>query len=203
MFQVYDIAIRDLIKVFTPGIPVLGLQNDDSSESSEMAMSQASGKDDKITFPVISVFRNPDIEITDGSMTKRASTSIGYSEIDYINYSSNSIVATRTTLGYTIDIFDLTRAAAEEIAMKLFFRLRNNPEVEVEFNFPGSSEPVICKAEIQLDQKVTNVRVQGLESSQLYKIRITLNLVNANVYELLERGIPKELRWTATATFQD
>ena len=189
MLKAYDIAVKDLIKVFAPNIMVVGLQNDDSTDEGEAAVAQA-GKDtpeDKISYPIISVFRNPEIDITDGSMTKRASTSEGYSSLSESGERVISLVAMRSTLTYTIDVFDVTREAAEKIALGLYFRLRNNPEIKATFEFEDFNKSVECKAEIELKPGITNVRVNDKSKSQLYKIRFSFDLVNANIYDLIDK----------------
>lgn len=205
MVKPYDIAVKKLIQIFAPNILVIGLQNDDSSQSFESVMTQAGkdSKDDKIQFPVISIFRNPNIEITDGSVTKRAGTSEGFSEFDYENYTADKLVFMRSTLGYTIDTFDVTREAAEEIATRLYFRLRNNPEIIAKFIIPGyENKSYNCAAEIELEPEITNIKTNDLNGSQLYKIRFGFKLVNANLFDIISKELPREIRWTVTAELE-
>ena len=200
MLKAYDVAVKNLIQVFTNNIPVVGLQNEDSTETNERTLSQAGlekGEEDKIPFPVISVFRNPEVQITDGSMTKRASTAEGYSWEDEKG-GVYSLVAMRATLQYTVDIFDVAKASAEEIATKLFFRLRNNPEIKV--NFCLNDDPHIveqCVAEIQMGNTLTHIRLNNNTTTQAYKIRFTFSLVNANIYDVLSKQYPN-LVYTVT-----
>lgn len=202
MLRPYDLAVIKLIKLFAPNILVVGLQNDDSSPNSESVMTQAgkASEDDKPVLPVISVFRNPGIEITDGSMTKRASTAEGYSEIDYINNTADKLICMRATLTYTVDTFDVTRESAEEIATRLYFRLRNNPEIIAKFVIPGyEDKSYSCAAEIELEPTITNIRTNSLGDTQLYKLRFEFKLVNANLFDIISKELPKEIRWTVTA----
>ena len=202
MVRPYDLAVANLIKIFAPGILVVGLQNDDTSSNSEAVMTQAGkvSEDDKPILPVISVFRNPSIEITDGSITKRASTSEGYSEFDYVNNTADKLICMRSTLSYTVDTFDVTRESAEEIATRLYFRLRNNPEVTARFVIPGYDDKSYdCVAEIELDPSITNVRANNLGDTQMYKVRFEFKLVNANIFDIVSKEIPKKIRWTVTA----
>lgn len=204
MVKPYDLAVRDLIKIFAPGILVIGLQNDDNDLSSVMTQAGSkSGDESKIPFPIISVFRNPEIEITDGSVTKRAGTSDGYRDIDEENYLANKLIFMRSTLTYTVDVFDTTRASAEEVATKLYFRLRNNPEIRATFVFPDfENTSYECAAEIELDSAITNVRTNDLDNIQLYKVRFTFKLVNANLLDIISKELPREIRWTVTAELE-
>ena len=205
MLKAYDIAVKDLIKVFAPNIMVVGLQNDDSTDEGEAAVAQA-GKDtpeDKISYPIISVFRNPEIDITDGSMTKRASTSEGYGSLSESGERVISLVAMRSTLTYTIDVFDVTREAAEKIALGLYFRLRNNPEIKATFEFEDFNRSVECKAEIELKPGITNVRVNDKSKSQLYKIRFSFDLVNANIYDLIDREAIRFIEYSIRVSLKD
>lgn len=120
MVKCYDIGVKKLIEVFANNIKVIGLASDDSSPEFENVFTQAGqdSPDGKLPFPIISVFRNPEIEITDGSMTKRASSAEGYTEVDSLQGLANSLVIMRTTLTYTVDVFDVAKASAEEIAIK-------------------------------------------------------------------------------------
>ena len=205
MLKAYDIAVKDLIKVFAPNIMVVGLQNDDSTDEGEAAVAQA-GKDtpeDKISYPIISVFRYPEIDITDGSMTKRASTSEGYGSLSESGERVISLVAMRSTLTYTIDVFDVTREAAEKIALGLYFRLRNNPEIKATFEFEDFNRSVECKAEIELKPGITNVRVNDKSKSQLYKIRFSFDLVNANIYDLIDREAIRFIEYSIRVSLKD
>ena len=189
MVKTYDRAVLDLIKVFTNNIPVIGLQNDDTGDISESTFTQAGKKtpEDKVPLPLISVFRNPEIAITDSSVTKRPSMGVGYRWVDSEGY--YSLVCMRTTLSYTVDVIGVSKASVEDIAVKLFFRLRNNPEIRVDFSFPDADYKTVCKAEIQLGDKLTHIRTNTPANSQLYKIRFTFNLVNANIYDLINKPV--------------
>lgn len=205
MLKAYDIAVKDLIKIFAPNIMVVGLQNDDTTDEGEAAVAQA-GKDtpdDKISYPIISVFRNPEIDITDGSMTKRASTSEGYGSLSESGERVISLVAMRSTLTYTIDVFDVTREAAEKIALGLYFRLRNNPEIKATFEFEDFNKSVECKAEIELKPGITNVRVNDKSKSQLYKIRFSFDLVNANIYDLIDKEAIRFIEYSIRVSLKD
>lgn len=202
MLKAYDVAVKKLIEVFSNKIPVYGLQNDDSNDF-ESAVTQA-GKntgEDKIPFPMISVFRTPDIQITDSSQTKRASTADGFTWADD-NGKALSLVTMRSTLTYTIDVFDVTRESAEKIAIMLFFRLRNNPEISVDFYF-GKEIFENCKAEIELQDSITNMRVNDQTKAQAYKIRFSFKLVNANIYDLLVRDFPEEIKYSVFVELED
>lgn len=198
MIKAYDVAVKNLIQVFVPNIRVVGLQNDDNNDTPESTLLQAgvNSKEDKISYPIISVFRNPDIEITDAPQTKRASTARGYSEYSQEKDAVLSLVAMRTTLTYTVDVFDVTRAAAEAIAIKLFFRLRNNPEISTEFSFEDFNYRVACKADIQLENQITNGRVNDREKAQCYKIRFSFKLVNANIFDILDKDPIKHINYS-------
>lgn len=187
MVKSYDRAVKKLIEVFTNNIPVIGLQNEDSSENALEALKQAAlnTKEDKIPFPLISVFRKPEIQITDGSQTKRASTEEGYLFEDGRGNRAE-LVAMRSTLSYAIDVFDVSKEAAEEIATKLFFRLRNNPQLEVKFSFPDlAGQEITCLPEIQLEPTIRHMRLNDSSKAQAYKIRIEFNLVNANIFDVI------------------
>lgn len=205
MVKAYDIAVKKLIQVFVPNIKVVGLQNDDSTDTSESVVSQAGAntEEDKVSLPVISVFRNPDIEITDAPQTKRASTAKGYEGYDEEKGVAVSLVAMRSTLTYTVDVFDVTRAAAEAIAVKLFFRLRNNPEIVAEFNFDDFDYQTTCKADIQLENQITNSRINDKEKAQCYKIRFSFKLVNANIYDLIDRDPIKQINYRVSVRLVD
>lgn len=187
MIKAYDIAVKKLIEVFTNKIPVYGLQNEDSTENFESVMTQAGNETegDKIPFPMISVFRDPKIEIVDDSRTKRASTSEGYTYISDNNKKIGKLVSMRAKLRYIVDVFDVSRASAEEIALKLYFRLRNNPQVTANFYFKEICHPIKCIADIEMEGDVTNIRVQSKDTPQIYKFRFTFDLVNVNLYDLI------------------
>lgn len=205
MLKAYDLAVKELIKVFAPNINVIGLQNDDTTDEGEASVTKAglNAKEDKISYPIISVFRNPGIEIADGSITKRASTSEGYSSLSQDGERVLSLVAMRSTLTYTIDIFDVTREAAEKIAIGLYFRLRNNPEISATFEFEDFNKSVTCKAEIELKSDITNVRVNDSGKSQLYKIRFSFNLVNANIYDIIDREAIKYIEYSIRVSLKE
>lgn len=185
MLKAYDIAVKKLIEVFANKIPVVGLQNDDSTEASESVMSQTglSSGHDVSSFPAISVFRGPEILIEDGSKTKRPGTYLGY--VEKTSKGPAYLVSMRSNLNYTIDVFDTTRASAERIALQLYFRLRNNPQIEADFNFGDFDYSVKCIADLQMGEEISNVKVQDKSKAQFYKIRMTFSLVNANIYDLL------------------
>ena len=191
MLKAYDVGVKKLIEVFAPNIKVIGLQNDDSTDTSESVMSQAgkNSPEDKISFPIISVFRNPSIEIIDGAMTKRSSTYQGYQvrEGDRVL----SLVTLRANLEYTIDVFEVTRAAAEEIALKLFFRLRNNPEIVTTFDFDEYGYSLNCTSTIQLEDSIENQRVNSADKIQCSKLRFSFKLANVNIYDLLDKDAPE------------
>jgi hypothetical protein len=205
MIKAYDVAVKNLIQVFVPNIKVVGLQNDDSGDTPESTLSQAGAdsKEYKISYPIISVFRNPDIEITDAPQTKRASTARGYSKYSQEKDAVVSLVAMRTTLTYTVDVFDVTRAAAEAIAVKLFFRLRNNPEISTEFSFEDFNYKVTCKADIQLENQITNGRVNDREKAQCYKIRFSFRLVNANIFDILDKDPIRHINYNISVRLND
>lgn len=198
MLKAYDIAVKNLIEVFAPNIRVVGLQNEDTTDTGEMAMAQAAkdSQKDQVSLPVISVFRNPTVMISDGSMTKRASTADGYSWLDSTGNRVISLVAMRSTLTYTVDVFDVTREAAETIALGLFFRLRNNPQIKATFNFEGLDKPIEADPEIELKSEITNIRVNDKNKSQLYKVRFSFDLVNANIYDILDREAIKYVEYS-------
>lgn len=204
MIKAYDIAVKKLIQIFANKIPVVGLQNEDGSDGAESVMAQVANKTekDKIPFPIISIFRSPEINITDGSVTKRAGTAEGYSWVNKETGELVSLVAMRATLAYTIDIFDVTRASAEEVALKLYFRLRNNPEVNATFKFKDFDHTEECYAEIQMNPEVTNVRVNDKGKTQMYKIRFSFNLVNANIFDILVRDLPRLLDYEVIVKFK-
>ena len=190
MLRAYDKEVKKLIQIFAPKIKVIGLQNEDSTDSSESVMTQAgkSSKEDKVKFPLISVFRNPAIELIDGSATKRPSTSSGYQV--RVGDSVLSLVTMRADLTYTVDVFDVTRASAEELAIKLFFRLRNNPDLKTTFNFKDFNQKITCTPTIELNETIENQRINSLEKAQCYKIRFSFKLANVNIYEILDKDIP-------------
>ena len=200
MFRPFDIAVKDLIQVFAKNIPVIGLQNDDTTDSSESVLSQVAknSNEDKLSFPIISIFRNPEAEIIDASHTKRPSSVEGYSW-DTEN-KAITLVTMRAKTSYTVDVFDVTRASAEEIALRLFFRLRNNPEVKATIDFPQAGHSEKCKAEIQLNPQILNARVNDKSKIQAYKIRFSFNLIGINLFDLISREWP-ELRYTITVEF--
>lgn len=191
MVRAYDIAVKKLIEVFANKILVVGLQNETQGDIGESVVDQVANDspEDKMSLPVISVFRNPEIQITDGSMTKRAGTAEGYSWEDD-NGRAISLVAMRSTLTYTVDVFDVSRASAEEVALKLYFRLRNNPEIEALFKFDDFNHFETCKAEIQMNENIVHQRLNENTKAQAYKIRFSFSLVNANIYDLLSRDFP-------------
>ena len=203
MLKAYDLSVKNLIEVFTNNIPVIGLRNDDSSDNSESVNSQTglSHPEEISTFPVISVFRGPDIKVVDGSSTKRPSTYLGY--VENTIKGPAYLVSMRCDLPYTIDVFDTTRASAEKIAMQLFFRLRNNPQVEVNFNFKDFDYSVSSIADIQMGEEITNTRVNDSSKAQVYKIRMGFTLVNANIYDLLGKEPIKEIRYKVDVNLDD
>ena len=195
MLKAYDIAVKKRIEIFANKIPVVGLQNDDTSENSESVMSQTGLPDNKdiSSFPVISVFRGPEITIEDGSKTKRVSTYLGYEENTVRGPAY--LVAMRGSLGYTVDVFDTTRASAEKIALQLYFRLRNNPQIEADFYFKDFDYTASCIADIQMGEEISNVKVQDKSKAQVYKIRMTFSLINVNLYDILGKDPISEIKY--------
>lgn len=202
MLKAYDISVKKLIEVFSNKIPVVGLQNDDTTDTSESVMSQTGMSDnaDVSSFPVISVFRGPELTINDGSKTKRPSTYLGYVE-DTLKGKAY-LVSMRGNLNYTIDVFDTTRASAEKIALQLYFRLRNNPQIEAEFYFKDFEYKVTCIADIQMGEEISNVKVQDKSKSQIYKIRMNFSLVNANIYDLIDKEPITDIRYRIDVTME-
>lgn len=196
MLKAYDIAVRDLIKVFTNKIPVVGLQNEDTTDTSESVMAQngLDSNSDGSSLPVISVFRGPELTITDGSITKRPSTYLGYEQIT--PNGPAYLVGMRGDLEYTIDIFDTTRASAEKIALQLYFRLRNNPQVSVKFDFTDFNYTAEAISDIQMSSEIINQRVNDKSKSQIYKIRIKFKLINAIIYDLLAKDPITEIKYS-------
>lgn len=203
MLKAWDKAVLEHIKLFTNKIPVVGLQNDDSSPSAESVVSQIdkghSGEGP--TFPAISVFRNPEVLISDSSVTKRAATSPGISQIE--GDKAISLLVMRASLTYTVDVFDTTRASAEEIALRLYYRLRNNPQVSARTIFKDFKFYADCIADLHLKESLTNMETQGLKTSQIYKIRFSFTLDNVNLYDLIGRDLPKEIHYFVTVSLSD
>ena len=185
MLEAYDISVKKLIGIFANKIPVVGLQNDDNTENSESVMtrSETAPGSGISSFPVISVFRGPEINITDGSITKRSSTYQGYSVKTPRGLAH--LVAMRGNLHYTVDVFDTTRASAEKIALQLYFRLRNNPQIDVKFDFKDFEYQAECSADIQMEEDISHQKVNSASSAQVYKIRIGFTLSNVNLYDLI------------------
>jgi hypothetical protein len=195
MLKVYDIAVKKLIEVFSNKIPVVGLQNDDTTDTAESVMSQTglNSEQDLSSFPVISVFRGPNLTITDGSATKRPSTYLGYQ----VNTKKGPayLVSMRGDLEYTIDVFDTTRASAEKIALQLYFRLRNNPQVEVSFDFEDFNYKAESIADLQMGNEISNQRVNDKSKTQVYKIRSTFTLTNAIIYDLIGKSPISDIKY--------
>ena len=200
MLKAYDTSVKKLIEVFANKIPVVGLRNDEGTDNSESVNSQTGLKnvEDLSSYPVISVFRGPDLTVVDGPMTKRPSTYLGYK----VETSKGVayLVSIRSNLSYTIDVFDTTRASAEKIALQLYFRLRNNPQIEVDFDFKDFNYSTKCIADLQMGEGIVNQRVNDPSKSQIYKIRMTFSLVNANIYDLLAKDPITEIKYNIEVT---
>lgn len=196
MLKAYDISVKKLIEVFANNIPVIGLQNDDSTETSESVMAQASGNsvNDVSSFPVISVFRGPELTITDGAMTKRPSTYLGY--VESTSKGPAYLVSMRGDLEYTIDVFDTTRASAEKIALQLYFRLRNNPQIDVTFDFKDFDYQVNSISDLQMNEGISHQKINDKSRSQVYKIRMGFKLANVLIYDMLGKEPITEIKYS-------
>lgn len=195
MLKAYDVSVKNLIKVFSNKIPVIGLQNDDSTANSESVMTQAGleSNQDITSFPVISVFRGPDLKITDGSITKRPGTYLGYT----VNTAKGTtyLVGMRGEVNYTVDVFDTTRASAEKIALQLYFRLRNNPQIDVTFDFKDFQYSAQATADIRMDEEVSHQAINDKTKAQVYKVRMGFTLSNVMIYDLLAKDPIAEIKY--------
>ena len=190
MLNVYDKVLKNhissFLKVGKKSIRIIGVQNEDSQE--ELMVTQEGLKTDTLSFPIITLIRLPDIEITDDAGTKRASTYTGFLINTPDSPSKVSLTCMRCTLSYYIDIYAENRKVVEDIGMQLFFKLRTHPNINVLISLPikdadGNDISVKCVPDIILDKTMSHVRSQNLESAQLYKFRIKLELQNVNIYD--------------------
>lgn len=190
MLNIYDRILKNhiasFLKVGKKSIRVLGLQNEDSQD--ELMVNQGGLKTDTLTFPIISLIRLPEVEITDDAGTKKAATYTGFLINTPESADKVSLTCMRCTLSYYIDIYAENRKVVEDIGMQLFFKLRTHPNISVSITLPikdagGNDISVNCTPDIVLDKTLSHVRNQNLESMQLYKFRIKLELQNVNIYD--------------------
>ena len=195
MLFIYDKVLKKYVKSFLKvgnrQINVYGLQSDEANE--EMTFTQAGAKNDKVEFPIVTILRFPDVNITDFSGTKRAGNYEGYYLIDEPNRKV-TINFMRATLSYAIDIYAENKKTAEDLGMQLYFRLRNNPNPQVFINLPikdseGKQFSIECVPNIVMNDQLTHLRSQNNENAQLYRFRLKFTLENVNIYDFSEKEL--------------
>lgn len=207
MLDAYDKIVKQHIQSFLTingatktKIQVYGLQNED--ESGEATFSQAGAEKDQIIFPLVSVFRKPTVEITDDSVTKTVANYDGYSLFSDSS-GEMKLNCMRCTLQYAVDIYAENKKTCEDIATQLYFRLRNNPQLEVQIILPvrnakGEIESATCIVDISMGPNMTHLKNQLPTEAQLYKMRIEFSLKNCNIYDVTSREFQK-LEYTVIA----
>lgn len=200
MLDAYDKIVKCHIQSFLTidgktkkQIKVYGLQNED--ESNEAVMSQAGAENDKVEFPLVSVFRKPTIEVTDDSVTKRVSNYDGYTLLSDES-GVGKLNCMRCTLQYAADVYAENKKTCEDIGTQLYFRLRNNPQLDVQIILPvknsnGEIVSATCTTDIVMGPNMTHLRSQLQTDSQLYKLRLEFSLKNCNIYDVTFRQFQK------------
>jgi len=188
MLNCYDKALKNhvesFLKVGKRKIKVYGLQNEDSEE--DLGFTQAGLKTDSLTFPMVMLIRLPEIEITDNAMTKRPANYEGYLAID--DSSKVSLNVMRCSLHYVLDVVAENRKTTEDIGTQLYFRLRNHPNFSVSISLPvkdseGNILTTECTPNLVLSNSLTHVRSNNNELAQLYRLRISFDLENVNIFD--------------------
>lgn len=189
--------IASFLKVGKRKIDIYGLQNDE--QDSELAFTQAGSEKDKIKFPFLVLIRFPDILITDDSMTKRPANYEGYSLIED-NDKKITLNCMRCELSYALDIYAENKKTTEDLAMQVYFKLRNNPNFNVEIKLPfkddnGSQLTVSCIPDIVMDGTMSHLKTQDNLSAQLYRLRIKFILKNVNIFDFSEKEVIENINY--------
>lgn len=189
--------IASFLKVGKRKIDIYGLQNDE--QDSELAFTQAGSEKDKIKFPFLVLIRFPDILITDDSMTKRPANYEGYSLIED-NDRKITLNCMRCELSYALDIYAENKKTTEDLAMQVYFKLRNNPNFNVEIKLPfkddnGSQLTVSCIPDIVMDGTMSHLKTQDNLSAQLYRLRIKFILKNVNIFDFSEKEVIENINY--------
>lgn len=189
--------IASFLKVGKRKIDIYGLQNDE--QDSELAFTQAGSEKDKIKFPFLVLIRFPDILITDDSMTKRPANYEGYSLIEDDDRKI-TLNCMRCELSYALDIYAENKKTTEDLAMQVYFKLRNNPNFNVEIKLPfkdedGSQLTVSCIPDIVMDGTMSHIKTQDNLSAQLYRLRIKFILKNVNIFDFSEKEVIENINY--------
>lgn len=189
--------IASFLKVGKRKIDIYGLQNDE--QDSELAFTQAGSEKDKIKFPFLVLIRFPDILITDDSMTKRPANYEGYSLIEDDDRKI-TLNCMRCELSYALDIYAENKKTTEDLAMQVYFKLRNNPNFNVEIKLPfkdedGSQLTVSCIPDIVMDGTMSHLKTQDNLSAQLYRLRIKFILRNVNIFDFSEKEVIENINY--------
>lgn len=189
--------IASFLKVGKRKIDIYGLQNDE--QDSELAFTQAGSEKDKIKFPFLVLIRFPDILITDDSMTKRPANYEGYSLIEDDDRKI-TLNCMRCELSYALDIYAENKKTTEDLAMQVYFKLRNNPNFNVEIKLPfkddnGSQLTVSCIPDIVMDGTMSHLKTQDNLSAQLYRLRIKFILKNVNIFDFSEKEVIENINY--------
>lgn len=189
MIDAYDkvvkLHIEKFLKVGKRKISVIGLQNEEDNQ--EDLFSQLGDTSDRIILPAVSVFRKPEIDITDDAGTKRVSNYSGY--LIYNGLTKNvSLNVMRCDLHYGVEVFGENKKVTEDLACQLFFRLRNNPNPVVKIQLPvkdddGNYLEAECIPNIVMSDTMRHLKTQSKETEQLYRLRIDFTLQNVNIYD--------------------
>lgn len=189
--------IASFLKVGKRKIDIYGLQNDE--QDGELAFTQAGSEKDKIKFPFLVLIRFPDILITDDSMTKRPANYEGYSLIEDDDRKI-TLNCMRCELSYALDIYAENKKTTEDLAMQVYFKLRNNPNFNVEIKLPfkdedGSQLTVSCIPDIVMDGTMSHLKTQDNLSAQLYRLRIKFILKNVNIFDFSEKEVIENINY--------
>lgn len=197
--------IASFLKVGKRKIDIYGLQNDE--QDSELAFTQAGSEKDKIKFPFLVLIRFPDILITDDSMTKRPANYEGYSLIEDADRKI-TLNCMRCELSYALDIYAENKKTTEDLAMQVYFKLRNNPNFNVEIKLPfndenGSQLTVSCIPDIVMDGTMSHLKTQDNLSAQLYRLRIKFILKNVNIFDFSEKEVIENINYEILVKLED
>lgn len=192
MLDAYDKVLKSHLENFlmigSTKIQVIGLSSEDPQDQQLVSLAGTGEIPDTVKLPLLSLVRLPDIEITDNPNTKRA---MGYSAYPILETPTMEVKLNtmRCNLKYSGILYAETRKVTEDISIQTYFRLRNNNQLKVDIQLPlkdKNQNPiwVQCSPDIVLNPMLTQVRTQQHNTSQLYKLQITLTLQNCLIFDI-------------------
>lgn len=187
--KVIKYHIQKLLSVKGKPISVYSALTNDQDDQVMTAAGTAK-KPDKVEFPFVSIFRMPNIDITDSNMTKRVHNYTGYIIVPDTNI---KLTYNRCTLHYVATVFSENRKTSEDLATSLFASLRNNCQIKATIQLPiehpehkGKYIGAPMDSDIVMGATIEQVSAQQADKAQLYKCRVPFDVHNVNIYNFIE-----------------